>query len=371
MSRPPHALQHARAAVLEGDVEIREHAPLRHQRNHGIHVRVRVNIMQTHPRAERTEPARKIDEARLVRFIAPRRGRVAQVRSIRARVLRDDEQLFHAGLHQALAFSQYLVDRAAGELAAHRGDDAEAALVVAALGDLQVRVVARREPDALRRHEVDEGLVLRRQMLVNRGNDFLVRMRPGDLQHARMPFQDALRLRAQAAGDDDAPVLLQRFTDRIERFIDCGVDESAGVHHHHVGGVVGRRNEVTFRPQVRQDALGIHQRLRAAETHEADLRRLARRGRGAVAASHDGSAEGAVCSAGAAVPSPGAGGRRDSLKRLKAKNNASARSGTTSHGQMAGRRSAVAAVVLAGSDDMAAEAYAAGSPPATSWRLLR
>ena len=73
--RPAHALQHRRAAVLERDVEVRQHPPLRHQRDHGIDVRVRVNIMQSHPRAERAESPRQIEEAGLVGLVPPGRRR--------------------------------------------------------------------------------------------------------------------------------------------------------------------------------------------------------------------------------------------------------------------------------------------------------
>ena len=124
--------------------------------------------------------------------------------------------------------------------AAHRGDDAEAALVVAALRDLQVRVMPRRQADALRGHEVQKRLVLRRQMLMDGRHDLFVGVRPRDLQDAGMPVEDALRLRAEAAGDDDAAVLLEGFADGIQRFVDGGIDEAAGVHDDDVRRVVAR-----------------------------------------------------------------------------------------------------------------------------------
>ena len=183
---------------------------------------------------------------------------------------------FTPALHEPLGFAQHLVDAAAREAPAHRGDDAEAAAVVAAFRDLQVRVVARRQPHALRRQQVEERLVLRRQVLVHRADHLLVGVRAGDLEHARVAREDALGLRAEAAGDDHAPVLLERLADRVERLIDRRVDEAAGVDHHEIGRLVGRGDLVAFRAQLREDALGIDQRLRAAEADEADPRRPAR-----------------------------------------------------------------------------------------------
>ena len=67
--------------------------------------------------------------------------------------------------------------------------------------------MAWREPDALRRHQVHERVVLRRQVFVDRAHDFLVRVRTGDLEHGRVSFEDLLGFRAEATGDDDLAVL--------------------------------------------------------------------------------------------------------------------------------------------------------------------
>ena len=108
--------------------------------------------------------------------------------------------------------------------------------MVAALGDLKIRVVARRQFDALLRDQVDEGFVLRRQIFVHRGDHFFVALRAGDLEHLRMPIENFLRLRTQAAGDDHLAVLGQRFADGIQRFVHGGIDEAAGVDYHEIGG---------------------------------------------------------------------------------------------------------------------------------------
>jgi hypothetical protein len=89
--------------------------------------------------------------------------------------------------------------------------------------------VPRREADALRRHEVDERIVLGRQVFVHRAHHFFIRVWAGHFEHLGMALEDALGARAQAAGHDDLAVVFQRLADGVERFVDGGVDEAAGV----------------------------------------------------------------------------------------------------------------------------------------------
>ncbi len=267
----PHALEHRGAAVLERDVEIGQHLSLGHQRNHVVDMRIRIHVVHAHPDAELAQPARQVEETRFVFLPTPLGLAVTDVDAVSRGVLRDDQQLLDAGARELFAFAQHFVDGSAGQQAAHRRNDAEAALVVAALGDLEIRVVTRREPDALRRHQVDEGIVLRRQVLVHRAHHFFIGLRAGDLQHARMALENPLGPRAQAAGDDDLAVLLQRLADGVERLVHRRIDEAAGVHHHDVGGVVTRRDLVTLGAQPRDDAFGIHQGLGAPEADEPDF----------------------------------------------------------------------------------------------------
>ncbi len=60
-------------------------------------------------------------------------------------------------------------------------DDAEGAAVVAAFGNFQIGVVARREAEAAFGHEIDFGIVDLRQVRVHGADDGLVLMRAGDL----------------------------------------------------------------------------------------------------------------------------------------------------------------------------------------------
>lgn len=99
----------------------------------------------------------------------------------------------------------------------------------------------------------------------------VIRVRTCDLEYTRMSIEDALRVRAETACDDDLSVLLECFTNRVERFVDRGVDESAGIDHHQIGGVVIRRDGITFCSQLSEDALRVDERFGAAEADESDF----------------------------------------------------------------------------------------------------
>ena len=161
----------------------------------------------------------------------------------------------------------------ADEIAAQMRDDAERAAVVAAFGNLQIRVVAWREVQALRRHEVEIRIVQRRHRLVHRADHLLILMRAGDGEYAGMSGTDARLLDAETAGDDHAAVLGHRFADGLEAFSLGEVEKAAGVDDHDIGAVVVGRDLVALGAQLREDALGIDQGLGAAERDEADGRR--------------------------------------------------------------------------------------------------
>ena len=74
----------------------------------------------------------------------------------------------------------------------------------------------RRQPDALRRHQIGVGIVRFRQMRVHRFHHSGGGMRAGDGQYFRVCFTDDVALGAEAAGDDDAAVFMQGFADGVE-----------------------------------------------------------------------------------------------------------------------------------------------------------
>jgi hypothetical protein len=71
-------------------------------------------------------------------------------------------------------------------------------------------------------------------------------------------------LDSQTTRDDDLAVFAERLADGAERFLDRGVDEAAGVDDDEVGAGVGGRGGVALGAQLREDALGVDERLGTA-----------------------------------------------------------------------------------------------------------
>jgi hypothetical protein len=77
-----------------------------------------------------------------------------------------------------------------------------------------------------------------------------------------MPGSDDVLPDTQAPRDHDFAVLGERLADRLERLLDRGVDEAAGVDDDEVGTGVILGGFVALGAQLREDALGVDQRLR-------------------------------------------------------------------------------------------------------------
>ena len=89
--------------------------------------------------------------------------------------------------------------------------------MVAAFGNFQVSIVARRQLHALFRHQAQERVVLWLWYVVmNMFQHLLVAVRAGDLQYLRMHFADLIHLRAQAAGDNHFAIFRQGFTNGFQ-----------------------------------------------------------------------------------------------------------------------------------------------------------
>ena len=143
--------------------------------------------------------------------------------------------------------------------------------MVAALRDLEISKVPRRELDALRRHQADEGIMRRRQLRMHGRHHLVECMRTRHRKDLGMGLANDLGTRAQATGHDDATVGVHRLADRIERLLDRVVDKAAGVDDDQIGILVARRDAVALRTQLREDPLRIHRRLGTAEADESDL----------------------------------------------------------------------------------------------------
>src|SRR5262249_58692828 len=90
---------------------------------------------------------------------AGERAAIATVAAVRGQILRDEVQLQDAVAGEPLRLVEEVVHRSALVTPADRGDDAEAATVVAALGDLEVRGPPRAEPHPLRELAVREDVL--------------------------------------------------------------------------------------------------------------------------------------------------------------------------------------------------------------------
>ena len=52
---PAHGFEHLGRGVLKGNVEVGQDLAFRHQRQHGVHMRVGVDVVQPHPGAKRAQ----------------------------------------------------------------------------------------------------------------------------------------------------------------------------------------------------------------------------------------------------------------------------------------------------------------------------
>jgi hypothetical protein len=122
--------------MLEGDVQIRQYLARGHELDDLIDMRIGVHIVQPDPDAQFAESRSEIVKASAARNTAPGLRGIFQIDAIGTGVLGNHQDFLHTGAHQLLRFAQHLTDRPADQVAAHGGNDAEAAAMIAALGDL-------------------------------------------------------------------------------------------------------------------------------------------------------------------------------------------------------------------------------------------
>ena len=91
--------------------------------------------------------------------------------------------------------------------------------MIAALRDLQIAVMPRRELQPRIGHQVEERVRRHRGGFVDGADDFLILMRAGNGEDVGEAFADRLRFLAHAAGDDHAAVFGNRLADRLEAFL--------------------------------------------------------------------------------------------------------------------------------------------------------
>lgn len=119
--------------MLERNIEVREDLPLSHQRNNAVHHRVRVHVVEADPETETAQAQRRGPQDAYARGGARERELIAEVGTVGRRVLRDHHDFLHAVFLQAPGFAHDGVHRAGVKLAAELRNDAERAVIVAAL----------------------------------------------------------------------------------------------------------------------------------------------------------------------------------------------------------------------------------------------
>src|SRR5262249_50869878 len=151
-------------------------------------------------------------------------------------------------------------------------NDAEAAAVVAALGDLQIRIVRGGEPQSLWWHQGTAGLMRARQVCIDRCQHLLGSAGARDSEYFGMARADALGLSTETAGHQHGVVGLEGVAEGRERLVDGRIDEAAGIDYHQIRRLIARGDLIATRPQLRDQALRIDQGLGTTEADEADRR---------------------------------------------------------------------------------------------------
>src|SRR6056297_2662479 len=230
--------------------------------------------MESDPRVQLTQFTGQVVHPGLDLPALPVIGLVTGVDPVGAGILADHQQFAHAAIDQLLGFFQHHADRPADQVAAHCRNDAEAAAMVAALRNLQVRVVPRRQLQPARRDQVDVGIVRPRQVRIDRAEYRLGLVRAAHTQHARVYRLYVLGLRAHTAGNQHTTICVQRIADGFERFGLGRIDKAAGIDNDEIGQCMVVDQPIALLSQTGDDLLGVHQGLGAAQTDQAHGRRF-------------------------------------------------------------------------------------------------
>ena len=245
-----HRLQNPARRVLQRQVDVFDDLFLFGDRVEQL-VGDRVRVAVQH-----ADPVQLLDSAQAAQQLCERIFAV-QVEPVARRILRDEDQLLRAVFNERARLLLDALHRAAAVAAADQRDRAVGAAVVAALGDLEVREVARRRKLAVaaQRH-----LFLLREALrkafhraFDAGGDVAVRADAEHAVHLGQLLVDllAVALRETSRDDEllDAALLLERrkLEDLVDRLLLRALDEAAGVDDRDVGE---RRVVAQFKARV-------------------------------------------------------------------------------------------------------------------------
>ena len=236
-----------------------------------------VGVHQAQP-AQAGHAGEGIHEFRQARPAGPEVGAVA------GRVLGNQDDLPHAGRHQLLRLADDGLHRLAALTAPDRGDHAEGALMITAVGRPQVGVGPRGLQQA--RALFLAALPPSRQARPHLAPLQDVLHHPGDARvvgqsqegvHAGKLARDVRQeLLRQATDHDDAPQATlglggHELADGFLGLLARRPDEGTGVEHRDVGVLEGPRQRIALRPETPQDGLRVDEVAGAAPMGQGHL----------------------------------------------------------------------------------------------------
>ena len=263
--------------MLERDVEVFDELRLRREHVDQLFADgFRVEVVNA-------DPVEAIDLTKLAQQLR-QLPRTVEVFAIAAGVLRDDDQFLHAVLGERLGLGDQLLHLPAAVMAAQLRNDAERAIVVTALGDLEIGILLRRRQDAARLvqrgADVVEALIfLPVQDLLRRVDNVVIRARAEHTVDLRHLVHDLLLIAlGQTAGDENLPdtaLLFERAHGQnvVDGLFLGRIDETAGVDDHQLHPIGVRQNFISGLPQQIEHLLGVDLIFGTTERDHADRMR--------------------------------------------------------------------------------------------------
>ena len=235
--------------------------------------------MQPDPRrdaitgAQAAQFARKVGHMRTHLTSLPRTRFMPCIHPISGCVLRNDQQLFGASGNKLLRLTQHSVNPAACKLSTQGRNNAERAAMVAAFGNFQIAVMARRKLQSAFRYKINERTARRRCRFMDRRYDSLILMRARNRQNIGKAGADDIGFVAHAARHDDTAIFRDSLTNGFQAFFLCRIEKTARIDEHDIGtGIIGRQ-AIAVCTQFGENPFAIDQRLGATKRYHADLGR--------------------------------------------------------------------------------------------------
>lgn len=128
-----------------------------------------------------------------------------------------------------------------------------------------------RQLEPTRWDQIGIGIMLGRQVRMNRLHHLGLRIRTGYSQYAGVGLFDNPLLGTETTGNDHLAILIQSITNGLQRLLHCSIDKSAGIDHHQICISIFTDKLITFCAKLGKNVFGIDCRLGTAETDKTDL----------------------------------------------------------------------------------------------------